>query len=253
MRTKLAAIGILVLVLAAGGAYAAASSTSSASPRDAFLNDVAQRLGVSTATLNAALRGAFDDQLSTAVSAGKLTQAQANAIKQRVANAGPVLPGAPFWMLAGPGTALGPGAAWRMPAGPGMAPGLGARRPWPFKHRPLLPMAMPPRFGAPLALGLGLHTGFRAAARYLGLTPAKLASELSAGRTPAQIAAAHGKSLAGLSDALDKSLRRRLQRAVSAGLLTPARARQILARRVAMGAKLLGAVRALPMPAATAP
>jgi hypothetical protein len=245
MRKKLAAIAIAVLVLAAGGAYAAASSTSQANPREAFLTDVAQRLGVSTATLNAALRGAFDDQLSAAVSAGKLTQAQANAIEQRVANGGPLLPGVRFWM----------------PAGPGMAPGFGAGHPWslkhplaghpwPFKHPPMLPMGVRPGFGAPLMLGLGLHSGFRSAAKYLGLTPAKLLSELRAGRSPAQIAAAQGKSLAGLGDALDEALRHRLQRAVSAGLLTPTQARHILARRRAMGAMFLGAHRALPVPVA---
>jgi hypothetical protein len=107
-----------------------------------------------------------------------------------------------------------------------------------------------PGFGAPFALGLGLHSGFRAAAKYLGLTPARLLAELRAGRTPAQIAAAQGKSLAGLNDAIDTSLRHRLQRGVAAGLLTPRQERQILARRVAMGARLLGALRVLPMPAA---
>jgi hypothetical protein len=235
MRRKLAAIAVVVLVLAAGGAYAAASSGSGSNPRDAFLADAAKRLGVSTATLQAALRGAFDDQLSAAVSAGKLTQAQANAIEQRSANGGLPLPGMAFGMTAASG----------MPAAPGAGPS------WAFKHRPPFPNGMPSAPGAPGAAPLipglklrgssRLHGGFNSAAQYLGLTPAKLLSELRAGRTLAQITAAQGKSLAGLNASLAQSLRQRLERAVSAGLLTQKQAQQILARRAAKRATLLGA------------
>ena len=57
---------------------------SSRNPRQAFLNDVAKRLNVTPAQLNSALKGAAIDQLDAAVKAGKLTQAQANALKQRI-------------------------------------------------------------------------------------------------------------------------------------------------------------------------
>jgi hypothetical protein len=63
----------------AGGAYAATQT--SGTSRQAFLNDVAKRLNVSPTQLQSALQGAFDDQLQAAVTAGKLTQAQADTIK----------------------------------------------------------------------------------------------------------------------------------------------------------------------------
>jgi hypothetical protein len=69
-----------------GGAYAA---TQSSSPRQAYLNDVAKRLNVSPQALSSAMKNALDDQLNAAVKAGSLTQAQANAIKQRIQQGGP--------------------------------------------------------------------------------------------------------------------------------------------------------------------
>ena len=103
IKRKLVAAATVVAAAAfGGGAYAATQS--SAPSRQAFLNDVAKRLNVSPAQLTNALKGAFDDQLQAAVAAGKLTQAQANAIKQRIQKRG----SAP----------LGFGAL-RHPAGPG--------------------------------------------------------------------------------------------------------------------------------------
>ncbi len=88
IKRKLA-IGTTALAAAAfaGGAYAATQEPG-ATTRQAFLNDVAKRLNVNPAQLSAALRGALDDQLQAAVAAGKLTQAQADAIKQRIQNGG---------------------------------------------------------------------------------------------------------------------------------------------------------------------
>jgi AraC-like DNA-binding protein len=73
----------LAVVGFAGGAYAASNTTN---PRQEFLNDVAGRLHVSPQQLQDALKGAFGDQLAAAVKAGKITQAQANKIQQRIAN-----------------------------------------------------------------------------------------------------------------------------------------------------------------------
>ena len=179
LKRKLA-IGATVTAAAAfaGGAYAATQSGGTS--RQAFLNDVAKRLGVSPQHLTDALKGAFDDQLAAAVAAGKLTQAQANAIKQRVQQKG----GTPF--------------------------GFGGAR----------------RFGGPRQFGVpghpflgGVHEGrFAAAAKYLGLSETQLAGQLAAGKSLAQIASAHGKSVSGLD------------KAVSAKLLTSAQEQQILSR-----------------------
>lgn len=91
----------------AGGAFAA-TKDSHRDARQAFLNDVAKRLNVSPAQLNSALKGAAVDQLDAAVKAGKLTQAQANELKQHIKQGGgpgPLLFGAP-----GPGQGFrGPG------------------------------------------------------------------------------------------------------------------------------------------------
>jgi AraC-like DNA-binding protein len=103
---------ILAACAIGGGAYAAVSSNTS--PRDAFLNDVANRLHVSPQQLRAAFQGAALDQLKAAVKAGRLTQAQANAIGKRLREGGPaplpffhrglmpdrgLVPGRPFFTL----------------------------------------------------------------------------------------------------------------------------------------------------------
>ncbi len=81
-------IGTVTVAAAAfaGGAYAATQNANN--PRQAFLGDVANRLHVTPQQLTEAMKGAFLDQLQAAVKAGKLTQAQADAIKQRVQQRG---------------------------------------------------------------------------------------------------------------------------------------------------------------------
>jgi hypothetical protein len=78
------AIGAAALAAAAfaGGAYAATQSGTNS--RQAFLNDVAKRLNVPPAQLEAAMRAAFIDRIQAEVKDGRLTQAQANAIEQRI-------------------------------------------------------------------------------------------------------------------------------------------------------------------------
>ena len=78
------ALGAAALATAAlaGGAYAATQSGSN--PRQAFINDVAKRLNVSPDRLTAALKAAMIDRINQAVKDGRITQAQANAIEQRI-------------------------------------------------------------------------------------------------------------------------------------------------------------------------
>jgi hypothetical protein len=69
-----------------------------------------------------------------------------------------------------------------------------------------------------------------AAAAYLGVRPAKLRSELRAGRTLAQVAkATPGKSASGLIAAIVADTKARLATSVAAGGLTPAREKLLLA------------------------
>ena len=60
----------------------------------------------------------------------------------------------------------------------------------------------------------------RVSARYLGLTPKQLRSEVSSGQTLAQVTAASGKSASGLEQAVQTALKTRLDRAVTKGNLS---------------------------------
>jgi hypothetical protein len=107
-RKLVVGTSVIAAMGAAGGAYAA---TQSGNPRQAYLNDLAKRLNVSPQTLQSAMKNAFLDQLNAAVAAGRLTQAQANAIKQRIEHgaAGGPLPFTPGGIhgggFGGPGVA----------------------------------------------------------------------------------------------------------------------------------------------------
>jgi hypothetical protein len=181
-------IGSAALATAAfaGGAYAA-TQNSGPSTRQAFLNDVAARLHVTPQQLSSALNGAFTDQLQAAVRAGKLTQAQADALKQHLKQ--------------------------------GSAPAL----PLPF-----FPPGAPKRF---FGLGpFGEPGAVPAAASYLGLTTAQLAQQLSSGKSLAQIATAHGKSVNGLEQAMIAPIRTKLDKLVANKMLTSAQEQKILSR-----------------------
>jgi hypothetical protein len=111
-RKRTVAVGAAVALAVAGGGAAYAATTNN-DPRDALLRDAAQRLNVTPGELRSALEGAFGDQLDQAVTDGKLTQQQADQIKQRIARYG--VP------LGGPG-GPGPGHGFGGPDGPGHGP-----------------------------------------------------------------------------------------------------------------------------------
>jgi hypothetical protein len=90
-----------------------------------------------------------------------------------------------------------------------------------------------PLFGAPGMGGghFGHHggPGLDAAAKYLGLTAAKLRTELEAGKTLAEVAKAQDKSVDGLIAALKADAKQKLDAAVKAGRLTQAQETRMLA------------------------
>jgi hypothetical protein len=192
----LAALGVAAF---AGGAYAATQS-SAPNTRQAFLNDVAKRLHVTPQQLTQALNGATNDQLQAAVKAGRLTQAQADRLAQRLKQNG-TAPAIPFGFGFGLGPRFihphGPG----FPGGPGMFGG---------------------RFGAPLELP--------AAASYLGLTNAQLFQQLASGKSLAQIATSKGKTAGGLEQAMTNSIKTRLDRLVANKLITADQEKAMLSR-----------------------
>src|SRR5437763_15353326 len=57
--------------------------------------------------------------------------------------------------------------------------------------------------------------GFDAAARYLGLTPAQLNTQLESGKSLAGVASARNKDLGGLKSAMEQAIRARLDTAVA--------------------------------------
>ncbi|HET8606238.1 MAG TPA: hypothetical protein VFL66_04330 [Gaiellaceae bacterium] len=111
------ALGLVVGLLggAAGGALATSggmtttTTTTTAQPParqalvQAFLSDLAGRLGVSESTLKEAIQGAAIDQVNQAVKDGKLSQDQANRLIQRIQSG-----------KLGPGFRLGPGFPGRL-------------------------------------------------------------------------------------------------------------------------------------------
>ena len=83
-RTKLAAsAGAALAVVGAGGALAADRLTPSDESK-AVVDDAAKLLGVDPAKLNAALRKALENRIDEAVKAGRLTEEQGKAMKERI-------------------------------------------------------------------------------------------------------------------------------------------------------------------------
>ena len=197
---KLAAIAAAV-ALAAGIGVGAASGAKRHAP-GALLKAAAEYIGVSRAELvkqarsgqtlaqiavargktveglKAAMSTAFKARLDAAVSAGKLTAAQADARLQR-----------------------------------------GNR---------LIDRIVTGRLAAPKRVS---KAGVLASsARYIGVTRKALAAELRAGKSLAQVAAAHGKTAAGLKAALLQPSKARLDKAMASGRLTAAEAQTRLDR-----------------------
>jgi predicted DNA-binding protein (UPF0251 family) len=130
--------GAAVAAAIAGGT-AIAATTNDTRPEQAVLADAAKRLGVGTGELRSALSQAEDAQLDAAVKAGRLTQAQADEMKQHRQAEGTVL---------GFGHGPGPGPdGFDHPGGP---PGGG----------PFLPDDAAKALGiSPMSLMRQLHSG----------------------------------------------------------------------------------------------
>jgi hypothetical protein len=81
-----------------------------------------------------------------------------------------------------------------------------------------------PGFGDHVKIAFGID----AAASYLGLTEAQLRTDLESGKTLAQVAAAQGKSVDGLKQALLADAKSHLDQAVRDGKITAAQEQQML-------------------------
>jgi hypothetical protein len=190
--TRVAAIAAVALVVVGGGGAALAANSGAGSPSD-FLDSVAKHLGVSRQKLDDATKAAAIDQVDAQLAAGKITQAQADDLKQRI-QAGdlPALGGA-----RGPGRGFGFG-----PPGPGVpGPGL---------------------------LKDGIGDALTAAAKYLGLSESELGAKLRGGDSLADVAKAQGKDVSGLQDAIVAAAKADLDKAVADKRLTQGQADDLL-------------------------
>jgi hypothetical protein len=96
-------VGTAVIALGAAGFAAAQNGNSREDERKAFLNDAAQRLDVSPEKLTKALQDAAIARIDAAVKDGRLTQEQANAMKERIRQGGLPFLGGPGGRHGGPG------------------------------------------------------------------------------------------------------------------------------------------------------
>ena len=90
-RKHLIAGAATVAALAGGGAAAVAATSDDKAAEQTVLADAAKRLGVNADDLRSALANAEDAQLDAEVKAGRITQAQADEIKQHRQSEGTVL------------------------------------------------------------------------------------------------------------------------------------------------------------------
>jgi transposase-like protein len=192
-RTAAIALSGALAVGGAGAAIAAVTSDERDKAEQAVLDDTAKRLDVTPQRLREALAAAQDAQLDRAVRDGELTREQADAIKEARRRSGRVL-GGPH---RGPHV-HGPGRDLH---------GIGPRAAFGLRH--------------------GL---FRELAEALDTTPAQLLEELRSGDSLADVARAHGTSVAAVRRAVRTAVERRLERAVRDGDLTQRQADRIRER-----------------------
>lgn len=186
---KIAALAVSGALLAGGAGVSVAAVTKK--DRDqAIIDDAAKRLDVTPEQLSDALSSAEDAQLDQAVKDGKLTQKQADAIKQRRKQSGRVLGGP------GPGGPRG----HRGPGGPGGRGGPGGPR-------------------REIVSDL---------AKALGVSEDKLGEQLRDGKSVAEIAKAEGKALAGVKAAVKAAAKARGDKAVKDGDITRTQADRML-------------------------
>jgi ribosomal protein S20 len=187
-----AGAGAVVLVIASLGAAGAIAASKAFSPGEeskAIIDDAAAQLGIEPSELSDALKQALENRIDEAVGEGRLTDEQAERLKERLdANEYPRLFGF---------------------GGPRWSSGFGFRG---FGHR-----------GLPFA---GHFEIFEAAATYLGMTEAELRAELR-DKTLAEIAKDQGKTAAGLVNELVATQTKRIDEAVAGKNLTKEQAARL--------------------------
>jgi polyhydroxyalkanoate synthesis regulator phasin len=89
-RARIAVFAVLAVALGIAGAGAALAASGAFSPDktgQAVIDDAAQQLGIEPDELSAALKQALENRIDKAVDAGRLTQEQADMLKERLDSA----------------------------------------------------------------------------------------------------------------------------------------------------------------------
>jgi 3-hydroxyacyl-CoA dehydrogenase len=188
-RRTLAALAVAVVGMGVGGVAIATAQTDADSPR-AFFDAVARHLGISSEELEDATKAAAIEQVDAALEAGRITEEQAEQLKERIESGD----GVPFF---------GPRLGFGFPGPHGLHGGF----------RLLAP-------GDQLS----------AAAEYLGLSVADLRQRVRGGESLADIAAAEDKSVDGLRQAMLAAVEEALDNAVEDGDVTQEQADRIFER-----------------------
>lgn len=183
-------VGFALSAALIGGAAFAQSDTSATDYGQAFIDNLAENLGISSAELETAIDEAGTATVDEALTNGDLTEEQAAEMKERIESAD------------GPGR-FGFGFGFRMD-GPG--------------------------FGHMRGQGMfGHHIGIETLAETLGITEDELRAELEAGATLEEVITSNGSTVAEVVDALVAEMQTKLDEAVADGRITQERADEILA------------------------
>jgi hypothetical protein len=84
-KSKIAGVTVAAAALVGGGAAVAADRLSPTQESDAVVADAAKQLGVDPSKLDAALTKALQNRVDAAVTAGRITKAQGDEMKARIA------------------------------------------------------------------------------------------------------------------------------------------------------------------------
>ena len=84
LKLKIAGGTAALAAVLGGGAAVAATQLSPTEESDAIVADAAKQLGVSAEKLDAALKQALENRVDAAVEAGRITEAQATELKERI-------------------------------------------------------------------------------------------------------------------------------------------------------------------------
>ncbi|MDO8672750.1 MAG: hypothetical protein Q7O66_15165 [Dehalococcoidia bacterium] len=201
-----AGIGVLALLVSGGlvGMVLAAGPTDGKSGiQQTFISKLAKVLGIQEDQLKKGITQAQNEMVDDALKAGKLNQDQANKMKDRI----------------------GKGGNWGAPS---MRPPKGRQN----MHPPMGPNGKPNTPSMPGANGRqfmmpGMQNFMKTATDFLGMKPADLMAEMRQGKTLAQIAKDHGKSVVDLKNKLVTDAQTKIDEAATKGTITKDKAAEL--------------------------